>query len=58
VEAGIVGMEMYRNGSQFYGGDGILEKGVEKTIGNVGDLARIGMRGTDEEIIRLMIKNL
>ncbi len=53
-----MGMEMYRNGSQFYGGDGILERGVEKTITNVGDLARKGMRETDEEIIRLMIKSL
>ncbi|MDE6597487.1 MAG: L-serine ammonia-lyase, iron-sulfur-dependent, subunit alpha [Clostridia bacterium] len=58
VDAGITGMEMYRNGSQFYGGDGILESGVEKTIDNVGDLARIGMKETDEEIIRLMIKNM
>lgn len=57
VEAGLLGMEMYRGGSQFYGGDGILEKDVENTIHNVGDLARNGMRETDEEIIRLMIKN-
>ncbi len=57
VDAGLLGFEMYRNGSQFYGGDGILEKGVENTIHNVGDLARIGMRETDEEIIRLMLKN-
>ncbi len=57
VDAGLVGWEMYRNGSQFYGGDGILVKGVEKTIRNVGDLARVGMRETDEEIIRLMIEN-
>ncbi|MCD8372727.1 MAG: L-serine ammonia-lyase, iron-sulfur-dependent, subunit alpha [Clostridia bacterium] len=58
VEAGLLGFEMYRNGSQFYGGDGILEKGVENTIHNVGDLARIGMRETDEEIIKIMIKNI
>lgn len=57
VDAGLTGMEMYRNGSQFYGGDGILEQGVESTIENVGDLARVGMRGTDEEIIKIMIKN-
>ncbi len=56
VEAGLLGFEMYRNGSQFYGGDGILEKGVENTIHNVGDLARLGMRETDEEIIKIMIK--
>ena len=58
VEAGILGMEMYRNGSEFLGGDGILVKGVENTIDNVGVLARIGMQSTDEEIIKLMIKNL
>lgn len=58
VESGILGMEMYRNGSQFFGGDGILERGVENTIDNVGILARKGMQGTDEEIINLMIKNL
>lgn len=58
VEAGLVAMEMYAHGSQFYGGDGILEKGVENTIRNVGELARVGMRETDEEIIRMMIKNI
>lgn len=58
VDAGLTGLEMCRSGSEFHGGDGILESGVEKTIDNVGDLARIGMKETDEEIIRLMIKNL
>ncbi len=58
VEAGLVGMEMCRHGSQFHGGDGILEQCVESTIENVGGLARKGMRETDEEIIRLMIKNI
>lgn len=58
VEAGLLGMEMYKGGSQFYGGDGILERGVENTIDNVGSLARVGMKETDEEIIRLMIKNI
>ena len=58
VDAGILGYEMFRQGNQFYGGDGILEHGVENTIENVGDLARIGMKETDEEIIRLMIKDL
>ena len=57
VEAGLLGFEMSRNGSGFAGGDGILEDGVESTIDNVGDIARVGMRETDEEIIRLMIKN-
>ena len=58
VDAGLLGYEMYRRGSQFYGGDGILRNGVENTIDNVCDLARAGMKETDEEIIRLMIKDL
>lgn len=58
VDAGLTGMEMNRKGCEFCGGDGILESGVEKTIDNVSDVARIGMKETDEEIIRLMIKNL
>ena len=56
VDAGLLGYEMFRHGSQFYGGDGILLRGVENTIDNVSDLARIGMKGTDEEIIKLMLK--
>ncbi|MBQ2862865.1 MAG: serine dehydratase subunit alpha family protein [Clostridia bacterium] len=55
VEAGIVGYEMYRAGNQFYGGDGIVSKGVENTIKNVGRLAREGMKETDEEIIDIML---
>lgn len=58
VDAGLTGMEMCRCGSEFCGGDGILETGVENTIDNVCDLARIGMKETDEEIIRIMIKNI
>lgn len=57
VDAGLLGMEMSRNGSRFSSGDGILGSSVEGTIDNVSDVARNGMRVTDEEIIRLMIKN-
>lgn len=54
VEAGLLGMQMYQHHSQFYGGDGIVAKGVENTIRAVSALARDGMRETDHEIIRLM----
>lgn len=56
VESGILGYEMYKNGQQFYGGDGIITKGVENTIKNVGQLARKGMAGTDKEIIKIMLE--
>ncbi len=55
VEAGILGFHMYENGQQFYGGDGIVTKGVENTIANIGRLGRDGMRETDQEIIRIML---
>ncbi len=55
VEAGLLGMQMQQQDEQFYGGDGIVVKGVENTIINVGRLASIGMRQTDEEIISIMI---
>lgn len=55
VEAGIMGYNMARTGRQFYGGDGIVTKGVENTIRNIGKLARDGMGETDKEIIRIML---
>ena len=57
VEAGLLGMQMQRQGEQFYGGDGIVVKGVENTIRNVGRLARFGMAETDRTIIQMMIQN-
>lgn len=54
VEAGLLGMQMGNFNKQFYGGEGIVAKGVEKTIKNIGDLARDGMRETDRLIIDIM----
>lgn len=56
VDAGILGYHMIKRGQQFYGGDGIIVKGIENTIRNVGQLGRDGMRGTNEEIIRMMVE--
>ena len=55
VEAGILGYYMYKNGQEFRGGDGIVKKGVERTIENVARLGRDGMRETDKEILEMMI---
>lgn len=57
VDAGLLALTMYQHGNQFFGGDGIVKKGVENTIANVGRLARIGMLQTDREIIQLMLEN-
>jgi L-cysteine desulfidase len=55
VDAGILGYEMYKNGQQFYGGDGIIAHGVENTIKNIYRLGKEGMRKTDKEIIQIML---
>ncbi len=55
VEAGLLGWQMQREHTQFYGGEGIVTKGVENTIRNVGRVARLGMAETDREIIRIMM---
>ena len=57
VDAGILGFEMYRNGHQFYGGDGLVVKGVENSIYNFSHLGRVGMKQTDREIIRMMTQS-
>ena len=57
VGAGLLGMYMHMHKSQFYGGDGIVVKGVENTIRNIGILASSGMRETNRTIIEMMTKN-
>ena len=55
VEAGIFGYQMYKNGQQFYAGDGLVVKGVDANVRNVGRLGREGMRETNREIIAMML---
>ncbi len=55
VEAGLLGWQMQMHHTQFYSGEGIVTKGVENTIRNVGRVARLGMAETDREIIRIMM---
>lgn len=55
VDAAILGFHMYREGQQFLGGDGLVMKGVEETIANIGRLGKEGMREANEEIIKIMV---
>jgi len=57
VDAGILGYHMYLENQQFYGGDGIVTKGVDNTVYNIGKLAREGMRETDRTILEIMLSN-
>jgi L-cysteine desulfidase len=45
---------MYENGCEFYGGDGLVSKGVENTIRNIYTLGSEGMKETDKKIIEIM----
>lgn len=56
VEAGLLGMQMYMHGREFVSGDGIVTTDIEKTIQNVSELARDGMRETDKEILKIMMR--
>lgn len=54
VEAGIMGFDMFCEDCQFYGGDGLVSKGVEQTIKNISALGNEGMKQTDLKIIEIM----
>ncbi len=56
LEGGLMGYEMYKNGFQFFSGDGLVKKGVENTIDNIARLGSKGMSQTDREILRMMIE--
>ena len=56
VDAGILGWDMYQDNQQFYSGDGIVTKGVDNTLRNVGRLAREGMRDTNKTILEIMME--
>lgn len=55
VDAGLLGYHMFMEGQQFRAGDGIVGKGVEASIANVGRLGKQGMKQTNDEIIDIMI---
>ena len=57
VDAGMLGYCMYTHGQQFYGGDGIVKKGVENSINSMCEIAREGMRETNERILGIMMKD-
>ena len=55
VGAGILGYQMSIRGQNFNGGDGIVGDTADQTIANVGRVAKEGMKGTNETIIKVMI---
>lgn len=54
VDAAILAHAMVKENRVFSPGDGIIDSDVEGTIRNIGRVGRIGMRGTDDEILSIM----
>ena len=58
LDAALTGMTMSLRGNVFQDGDGVVQGDIERTIRAVGHMGRVGMRGTDQDIIKLMLKEV
>ncbi len=56
VECALNGLEMARGGHVFQPGEGLVKENVEATIRSVGRMGRVGMQGTDVEILNIMLE--
>ncbi|MCP1102870.1 serine dehydratase subunit alpha family protein [Aequitasia blattaphilus] len=57
IQSGLLGYHMFICGEEFKGGDGIISKGIENTIVNIGRLGKKGMQITNQEIIHIMLND-
>jgi L-cysteine desulfidase len=57
LEAALTGMEIgVQEGKSYQNGEGLVGADVEETIRNIGVVGSVGMKPTDVEIIKLMLK--
>lgn len=56
LDNAFLAIDMAKNNIAFEAGDGIVGETVEKTIENIGRMASVGMKSTDEEILNIMIE--
>lgn len=54
VEATLLAVAMAKKGVRFPAEEGIVKADIEQTVANIGQIARVGMRETDLEILRIM----
>jgi L-cysteine desulfidase len=54
VDAAILAHDLSASGKVFGPGDGLVKGDVEGTIESIGRMGRVGMKGTDDEIITIM----
>lgn len=55
VDCGILAFNLARDGKVFKSGDGLVKDDIEATIDCIGRMAKEGMKGTDNEILNIMI---
>ncbi len=52
----LIALSMSESGFVFEQGEGIVGDNIEETIRNIGYMARVGMKTTDEEILNIMLR--
>ncbi len=57
VDAAIMGHQLSSSGNVFKNGEGLVKDSIETTIESFGRVGKIGMEGTDIEIINIMLNN-
>lgn len=57
VDAAIMANDLAMDNQAFKSGDGIVKRNIEDTIDCIGQIGGEGMKLTDEEILRVMLKN-
>lgn len=57
VESGILASDLAMNGEVFKNGEGLVKNNIEKTVAAVCQMARVGMKKTDEEILDIMLED-
>ena len=55
LESALLGYEMAKRRRGFVNGEGIVKSNVEDTIASVSRMAAVGMRATDQEILKIMV---
>lgn len=55
VDAAFLALDLSASGRVFGVGEGLVKGDVEATIESVGRMGKVGMKGTDEEILAIMI---
>ena len=57
IEAGIQGMKMAMKGLRYRPGEGIVKQDDDETVREVGRMGNAGMKGTDLEILHIMLED-